>query len=334
MISVKSVCLAGLLVLSGLAATAQTYWSPDPALACGAYGDQNGNPIQLTTDPGAGNYVCQVVGTLPWYAAGREWGSSIRMAAPPTAPVNVSLYFADLNGQDTYLDFRYQGDSTVYNDTSAGATLYANQPMEVDLLGLHSEAPGYLTTSANGEVVVYADCPDAATCSQLQVQLIYSALPSYPWALSAPVVWDSQTWTAWSSVGIDDGKQGGDTVSFAVYNLADDGLPHAYTLNIYDSTGTLFSSAQTPVVPYEASYAAGVRQVSGLNVPAGTFKLQLVAGAAQYVAFEALQFHGTSATALVTAWENAVPLATPGATATSLHPAQVRRRVPPSSMTH
>jgi hypothetical protein len=251
--------------------------------------------------------------------------------------VNVSLYFTDTAGADKALDFQYKGNSTVYNDTGAAKALYANQPLEVDLLGLKAEAPNYSTTSASGPVVVYAQCPDKVTCSQLQAQLIYSALPSEPWALSAPVVWDSATWNGWSSIGIDDGKAGGDTVSFVVYNLADDGLAHTYTLNVYDSTGALYSTGTTPSVPYLGSYAAGVRQVIS-NVPTGVFKLQLVASSStQYTAFEALQFHGTTATTLVSAWENPVVAAASSSTTSvsatpgSKLPGAARRRTPRSS---
>jgi hypothetical protein len=288
--------------------------------------------MQLTTGPGAGNYVCWVSGTLPWYAAGAGWGSAIRVSAPPTGAVDINLYFTDVNGNAAALDYSYRGNSTVYNDTGTSNALYANQPMEVDLLGLHAEAPTYSTTSASGPVVVYGYCPDATTCEQLQAQLIYSALPSEPWSLSAPVVWDAQTWTGWSSIGIDNGVKGGDTVSFVVYNLADDQAAHTYTLNVFDSTGALYSTGITPSVPYLGSYASVLRSVIS-NLPAGEFKLQLVAAATQYTAFEALQFHGTTATTLVSAWENPVPAASPASTtAASHHAVSARRRVPPSSL--
>jgi hypothetical protein len=253
--------------------------------------------------------------------------------------VNINLFFTDMNGADVALDFNFRGDSTLYSDTSLGKALYANQPMEVDLLGLKGDGPAYTAHSANGAAVVEADCPDATTCEQVQAQLIYLALPSNPWALSAPVVWDAQTWTGWSSIGIDDGKQGGDTVAFVVYNLADDQLAHTYTLNIYDSTGKLFSTGTTGLVQYLGTYAKGVRDVIS-NVPTGEFKLQLVAAANQWVAFEALQFHGTTATTLVSAWEN--PVVTTGtasaasisATPGSKQRAAARRRTPPSSFAH
>jgi hypothetical protein len=299
---VKSFWLAGLLVVGACAVNAQQYWSANASLNCGNYGtDVNGTPLQITN----GGYVCYIYGTLPWYASGAGWGSSIRVSAPPSAPVAYFFNFSDVNGNDATLDFLYEGDATVSNGTSASQALYANQPLEVDILGLHSQAPNYGTT-ANGPAVVLAECPDANTCAQVQAQLIYSALPSEPWSLSAPVIFDWQTSYAWSSVGVDDGST--NTVSFVIYNLDTVGLAsHTYTLNVYDATGKLFSTAVTPSVPLYGSYANVLRKVVA-SLPTGSFKLQVVG--TTYTAFEALQFHGPSATTLVSAAE-VVPAASP-----------------------
>ncbi|MDR3719842.1 MAG: hypothetical protein P4K98_13670 [Bryobacteraceae bacterium] len=313
----KSLGLAGLLTLGAFTVSAQTYWSTDANLACGAYGDANGKPLQLDS----GVYVCYVYGTLPWYASGGGWSSSIRVSAPPTAPVAYILEFGGANGGAATLDYRYQGDSTVYAGTSASSALYANQPLEVDILGLHSQAPAY-GPETDGPVVVLAECPDASTCAQVQAQLIYSALPGHPWSLSVPVVWDPQTSQAWSTVGVDDGST--DLVSFAIYNLDTDGqAPHSYTINVYDSTGKRFGTATTPSVPLYGSYGAMLRDVV-TSVPPGAFKLQ-VAGPTETV-FEALQFHGASATTLVTRSETITP--TP-VTSTAL---SKRRRLAPEAL--
>ena len=113
----KSVWLAGLLILSAFTANAQTYWSTDPNLNCGAYGDSNGNPLQLDS----GTYV---YGTFPWYATGADWGrNSIRVSAPPSAPVAYFFDFSGVNGSDATLDFLYLGDSTVYSGTAASGTM-------------------------------------------------------------------------------------------------------------------------------------------------------------------------------------------------------------------
>jgi hypothetical protein len=301
----KSVWLAGLLTLGAFTVSAQTYWSTDSNLACGAYGDANGKPLQLES----GAYVCYVYGTLPWYATGEGWSSSIRMSAPPTAPVAYILEFSGENGGAATLDFKYQSDSTVHTGTSASSALYANQPLEVDILGLHSQAPAY-GPAANGPVVVLAECPDASTCSQVQAQLIYSALPGHPWSLSVPVTWDLQTSQVWSTVGVDDAST--DLVSFVIYNLDTAGQSaHTYTLNVYDSTGNLFSTATTQSVPLYGSYAALLRDVV-TSIPPGAFKLQVV-GTTE-TAFEALQFHGVSATTLV-ATSEVIPSTTVTSTA-------------------
>lgn len=299
MISVKSAYLAGMLVLAGLTANAQTYWSPNSALNCGSYGmDAAGTPQPVTTPAGGTGYVCFVYGTLPWYDAGGGWASSIRVAAPATAPIAVFLDFADQNAQPSTLDFQYRGDTAILNGTTTGQALLANQPMEVDLIGLHTPASNG-SSEAKGPVVLLAYCPDPATCSQVQAQLIYSALPTFKYSLSAPVVFDSLTWTAWSSIGIDDGSQ--DNVSFVIYNLANDKLAHTYTLKVYDSAGNLHATATTQSVAYLGSYADLVRNVVA-NLPAGVFKLQMVAS--DYAAFEVLQFHSNTGTTLVSAWEN------------------------------
>jgi hypothetical protein len=302
MMFVKSVCLAGLLVLGACAANAQTYWSTDSSLNCQGYGkDTNGTPLQIAN----GGYVCYVYGTLPWYASGAGWGSSIRVSAPPSAPVAYFFDFSDVTGAAATLDFTYEGDTKVVSDTSASQALFANQPLEVDILGLSSQAPNYGAT-ADGPVVVLAECPDANTCAQVQAQLIYSALPSQPWSLSAPVIWDWQTTFASSAVGVDDSATNTDantknTVSFVIYNLDTVGLAsQTYTLNVYDSTGALAASAVTKPVPLYGSYGDVLRNVIPA-LPAGSFKLQVVGTA--YHVFEALQFHGPSATTLVSAAE-------------------------------
>jgi hypothetical protein len=292
--SFKSLWVAGLLVLGACAANAQSYWTANSSLNCGVYGtDSKGTPLQLGSDAGAGagGYVCYVYGTLPWYASGAGWGSSIRVSAPPSAPVAFFFNFSDTTGADATLDFTYEGDTKVYSDTSASQALYANQPLELDILGLSSQAPKYGTT-ANGPVVVLAECPDASTCSQVQAQLIYSALPSQPWSLSAPVIFDWQTSYVWSAVGIDDSATNNvDTVGLA---------SHTYKINVYDSTGKLAGTGTTKSVPLYGSYADLLTSVVP-KLPAGSFKVQVVG--TTYLVFEALQFHGPSATTLVAAPE-------------------------------
>jgi hypothetical protein len=330
--SVKSVWLAGLLVVGTCAANAQAtqpvYWSTDANLNCGTSAEPI-KPLQLTNGPGIGGYVCNVVGTLPWYTSGGGWGSSIRVSAPASAAVAYYFDFFDVNGAAATLDFAYQGDATVYNAAFASQALFANQPLEVNILGFHPEAPNY-ATAATGPIVVTVYCAEASTCEQAQAQLIYSALPSQPWSLSVPVVWDGQTSIAWSAVGIDGGSSTStDQVSFVIYNLDTVGLiSHSYTLNVYDSGGNLYSTATTKAVPLYGSYADDLHNLLP-NLPSGAFKLQVVDKT--YSAFEALQFHGPSATALVSTAETApTGAATVNSTGgRTLHPSPAALRLAP-----
>jgi hypothetical protein len=317
--AIRSFWLAGLLVLAALLANAQTYWSTNANLNCGAYGDANGKPLKLDT----GAYVCYVYGTLPWYVSGGGWASSIRVSAPPSAPVAYFLSFSDENGVEATLDFLYQGDATVHTGTSASRALYANQPLEVNILGLHGG------TAANGPVVVLAECPDATTCSQVQAQVFYSADAAHSWWLSAPVVWDLLTKYEWSSVGVDNGTT--DMVTFVIYNIDTVAqTSQTYTLNVYNAAGNLYATATTRAVPLYGSYADLLRNVIS-NLPSGAFKLQVVGSG--HSAFEALQFHGTSATALATAPE-VVPAAgvTNSATSRNRNPSPAALRLAPPSV--
>jgi hypothetical protein len=290
---------------------AQTYWSTDSKLNCGSYGqDAAGKPWQLSN----GGYVCYAYGTLPWYAAGAGWTSTIRVSAPPTAPVAYIFSFTSASGAASTLDFRYQGDATIYHGTYAtrgldsvqahANALYANQPLMFDVLGLNGEASTY-KTGATGAVTVLAECPNATACDQVHAQLTFGSLPTQPWAMSIPAVWDTQTSEGWSAVGIDDGSA--NTMSFAIYNLDAAGeSARSYTLNVYDATGALYSSASTPVVPLYGNYGAALRSAFS-KLPTGALKLQ-VAGSA-YSAFVALQFRGATATTLVAVSEQVGPRA-------------------------
>jgi hypothetical protein len=321
--TLKSVWLAGLLVFGAGAVNAQQYWSTNSSLDCGAsYStDGNGTPLKLSN----GGYVCLAVGTLPWYAAGNMWGSSIRVSAPHSAPVAYYLDFYDKDGNAATLDFLYQGDSASSSDVTASSALYADQPLQVDIYGLHSQAPNY-GSEADGSVVVTVYCPDLATCQQAQAQLIYSALPSEPWSLSVPVVWDIQTSLAWSAVGVDDSKTNTDsatknTVSFAIYNLGitSSDTPYTYTLNVYDASGALSGQAVTPSIPRYGTYAALLSDLVP-DLPSGPFKLQIVSpNSDAWTAFEVLQFHGPSATTLVSAWENLPTVTSTSATSSAFN---------------
>jgi hypothetical protein len=186
--------------------------------------------------------------------------------------------------------------------------LAANQPAEIDLLGATANAPSYGPTTV-GSVYAQFFCPDATTCSNVLPQLIYSNLPNKPWALSVPIAWDANVWTQWSAEGVDDG--GTHEVSFVVYN--EDSTATTYTVNVYNSAGTLVGTGTTPsILPLPASgntnggtYGAQLRSIVP-NLPSGTFKVLFTTPSGTlYSAVEVLQFDGPSATTLQVAFDSA-----------------------------
>ena len=188
--------------------------------------------------------------------------------------------------------------------------LYANQPAEVDLLGASSNAPSYSSTATGSAYAVFY-CPDAGTCSNVLPQLIYSALPTFPWSLSVPITWDTSAWTQWSAEGVDDG--GAHRVSLAIYN--DDFSATIYTVRVYDSTGALVGTGTTPSIPglpllSDGSYGEGgtygalLSDVIKTRLPSGVFKV-LVDGGTKYSGVEVLQVNGQSATTLQVAYDTA-----------------------------
>jgi hypothetical protein len=188
--------------------------------------------------------------------------------------------------------------------------LSANQPAEIGLLGASSDAPKYSST-ATGSVYAVFYCPDAITCGNVVPQLLYSALPATPWALSVPISWDTELWTQWSAEGIDDG--GAHRVSLVIYN--EDTTATSFTVRVYDSTGALAGTGTTPPIPALQSlgngalgeggtYGALLSDVISTKLPAGVFKV-LVDGGPKYSAVEVLQFNGQSATALQVGYDSA-----------------------------
>jgi hypothetical protein len=154
-------------------------------------------------------------------------------------------------------------------------------------------------------------CPDAATCANVVPQLLYSALPATPWALSVPISWDTELWTQWSAEGIDDG--GAHRVSLVIYN--EDITATSYSVRVYDSTGALAGTGMTPSIPAlrplgsgslgeGGTYGALLSDVISTKLPTGVFKV-LVDGGSKYSAVEVLQFNGPSATALQVGYDSA-----------------------------
>jgi hypothetical protein len=237
-------------------------------------------------------YSCYVSGTCVWLAAGGPWSSSIRVAAPASAPIGVDYTFYDTNGNNLNLD------TTMGSGNEVDFALSANQPAEIDMLG--GAGTNHSATSTGS---VYAEfyCPDAATCGNVVPQLLYSALPTTPWALSVPISWDTALWTQWSAEGIDDGST--HRVSLVVFN--ENEAAASYTVQVYDSTGSLAGTGTTPSIPAYGTYGALLSQVISTPLPPGLFKILVNGGSENYSAVEVLQFNGPSATALQVSWDSA-----------------------------
>ena len=303
----KSFHLLGLIAVAAATIHSQptngaVYWStvaPDCSSLAGespvAIGNSSGKTV---------GYACYVSGTFVWLAAGGGWSSAIRVAAPASAAIGVDYTFYDASGNNLKLD------TTVGSGNDVNFALSPNQPAEIGLLGSTSDAPKYSST-ATGSVYAVFYCPDATTCANVVPQLLYSALPGTPWALSVPISWDTELWTQWSAEGIDDG--GTHRVSLVIYN--EDTTATSYTVRVYDSTGSLAGTGTTPPIPplqplstgsfgEGGTYGALLSDVIATRLPPGVFKI-LVDGGSKYSAVEVLQFNGQSATALQVAYDSA-----------------------------
>ena len=308
----KSLRIFGLIavaaaMLHGQSTNQPVYWSatrPD----CSSLSE---NPVTITNASGGTiGYSCWVAGTFTWLAAGAGWTTSIRVAAPASGDVGAEYFFYDTSGSDQTFDTTINRGSAISAGNGASFSLFANQPAEIGLLGLTGNGPGYNSPGTGSAYAVFY-CPNAASCRDVCPQLIYSALPGTPWSLSAPIVWDTEVWTQWSAVGVDDG--GNNLVSLAIYNEGTATLPAtaaAYTIRIYDGTGALFATGTTPVIPpfqsvtgQAGTYGVLLKDIFP-TLPSGAFKI-LIDGGTHYAAVAVLQFTGASATALQVAYDTA-----------------------------
>ena len=309
----KSLRLLGLIAVAAATIHSQpangaVYWStvaPDCTSLAGE------SPVAITNPAGrAIGYSCYVSGTFVWLAAGGGWSTSIRVAAPASAAIGVDYTFYDASGNNLKLDTTFDGASSTASGNDVNFALSVNQPAEIGLLGATSDAPKYGST-ATGSVYAVFYCPDATTCANVVPQLLYSALPATPWALSVPISWDTELWTQWSAEGIDDGSA--HRVSLVIYN--EDTTATSYTVRVYDSTGSLAGTGTTPLIPplqplgngsfgEGGTYGALLSDVISTRLPAGVFKV-LVDGGSKYSAVEVLQFNGLSATALQVGYDSA-----------------------------
>jgi len=349
-VQVKAWHLIGLMAVAvapvwGQPTDGAQYWSvakPD----CSSL---NETAVTIKNDSGVTvGYSCYVTGTFVWLAAGGMWGTTIRAAAPASGAIGVDYTFYDQSGNDLSIDTTLDNDpSTLGGSNDINFALYANQPAEVQLLGASDDAPGYNNT-ATGSVYAIFYCPDAATCSDVLPQLLYSALPSEPWSLSVPITWDGADWTQWSAVGIENGADY--RVSLVIYN--EDTVAQRFAVQVFDSAGNLYTSGTTPIIPPLRNLGGGQYGEGGTygvlltdvvgDLPDDTYKI-LVDGGSVYSAVEMLQIIGSSATTLQVAYDSA-----PGASAAArsvhrvsarkLHvgatPKQVFRTLPRHSSTH
>ena len=309
----KSFHLLGLIALAAATLHSQpangaVYWSTVPPDCTSLAGE---SPVAIANSSGKTiGYACYVSGTFVWLAAGGGWSSAIRVAAPASAAIGVDYTFYDASGHNLNLDTTIGSGSSTTSGNDVNFALSPNQPAEIGLLGATSDAPRYGST-ATGSVYAVFYCPDATTCGNVVPQLLYSALPATPWALSVPISWDTELWTQWSAEGIDDG--GTHRVSLVIYN--EDINATSYTVRVYDSTGALAGTGTTPSIPAlqplgngslgeGGTYGALLSDVISTRLPPGVFKI-LVDGGSKYSAVEVLQFNGLSATALQVAYDSA-----------------------------
>ncbi len=281
------------------------YWSTTVPTCTSVSG-----PYKITNSSGALlGYSCAVAGTFPWLAAGGGWGTSIRVAAPASGAVGVDYMFYDGDGNSQNMDTQINSNAA-QSGSGVSFALYANQPVDVTLLGATSNAPNYGSTTT-GSVYAVFYCPNQVACLDVLPQLIYSNLPSHPWSLSVPITWDGSEWYEWSAQGIDDG--GSHLVSFVVYN--ESLAPAGYTIRVYDSTGALAGIGTTPIIPpvpklSNGSYGEGGTYGALLRdvipaLPPGIFKIHIDGGSSS-CAVAVLQFNGASATALQVGYDVAV----------------------------
>ena len=274
--------------------TGAQWWSTNPNLDC--------TPIhaliyEVPLASGGMGLACGVTGTFIWSAAGGNWKSSIRTAAPASGAIGVQYVFFDGGGNLISLDTL--SGSTPASGNTVSLVLNRNQPSEIQLRGASSEAPQYNTTQT-GSVFGLFFCADPATCATVLPQLLYSFQPLKPWSISVPIAWDSSfsflqpsgLSSRWSAVGINDATH---IISFVVYNRS--AASTTYTVRVYDSNGSLAGQGATPLIPA----GAGTRgflltDVIGTALPAGILKVTVEGAGTSSALF--LQFNGDSATSL------------------------------------
>jgi hypothetical protein len=302
----KSLHLCGLMALASGAlyalppTTGAQYWSTDPNLSCAAF---HSLIIEIPLASGGKGYSCLVSGTLPWFAAGGAWSTSIRVAAPASGAIGIDYGFWQ-DGQRITMDTSSGNGAVPASRNLVSLALNANQPSEIRLLGATSSASQYGTTQT-GFVYAVFFCPDAATCATLVPQLLYSFAPIKPWSLSVPISWDSVYSSfqptgigpGWSASGISDATH---LISFAICNQSR--VPAAFAVRVFDGNGSLIGQSTTPSIPVAGTRGFLLTDVIGMPLPPGILKVT-VDGGANLSSVTFLQFNGDSATSLQVAYD-------------------------------
>ena len=283
--------------LSGMPPTdGVQWWSTNPSLDCTSI---HALIYEVPLASGGRGFACGITGTFVWLAAGGNWTTSLRAAAPASGAIGVQYAFLDQDGSTVSLDST-SGSSTV-SGSSVSLVLSANQPSEIQLLGPSRDAPRYQATQT-GSIFGIFFCSDPTICATLNPQLLYSFLPVKPWLLSVPISWES-TFSLfqpsglskrWSAVGTQDSTH---LISLAVRN---ESVTSAfYKVRVYDRHGSMAAEGATPVIPAGGVRGALLADIVGNTLSSGILKVVVEGDAASSVSV--LQFDGDSAASLQTA---------------------------------
>lgn len=326
-VRMKTLLFAGLMALCAVGLYGQptngpVYWSTNSALDC------NANSLQEVsfTVSGTTVYSCFLSGTFVWFAAGGGYTTSLRVAAPASAPIGIDYTFYDLSGNSLNVDTNF-GNACVSAPGDVNCALAANQPSEVVMLGASANAPVYGPTT-DGSVFVQLYCPDSITCFSVLPQLIYSAPPNI--SLSVPIAFDGSQWTQWSAQGIDNG--GSQRISLVIYNQGS--VATIYTVRVYNSNGNLVGTGTTPAINGYSSvtgeagtFGALLSSIIPTTLPSGILKV-FVDGGSNSSSVLMLQVNGRAIAPLQVSYDTgtgvtAIPGPTPAARG-NVRPTSVR----------
>ncbi len=309
-------------------ATGTPYWSTTP-IDCSAVDNVPAGTSYTITLPGGGTgYYCYVSGTFVWLAAGGGYTTAIRVAGPASLTtqngVVVDYTFYDTNGNNLNLDTTSSCGPSPASGNEVTCVLTANQPAELDLLGVPGEAPSYPTLK-DGSVFAQFFCPEPITCQSVLPQLIYSAPPTI--SLSVPLAFDGSQWTQWSGEGVDDG--GAHRISLVIYNQGS--VATIYTVRVFNSAGAEVGIGTTPAIPGYSSvtgeagtYGSLLSGIVTTKLPSGVLKV-MVDGGSNNSSVLMLQVNGRAIATLQVGYDSAPTNITIATSTTSALRANVPR---------